>query len=62
MIEMFDYLAERNMVIYPGKLTKAESFRIGSIGEITTDDIRVLCDMISEYLAVKNITIPVSYL
>ncbi len=31
---MYDFLAERALVIYPGKLTVAETFRIGSIGEI----------------------------
>jgi 2-aminoethylphosphonate-pyruvate transaminase len=32
--EFYDHLASKNLVIYPGKLTVAETFRIGSIGEI----------------------------
>lgn len=39
---MYDYLAQENMVIYPGKKTKAPTFRIGSIGELTTEDMEKL--------------------
>jgi len=58
---MYEYLASRHLVIYPGKLTKAESFRIGSIGEINLENISTLCEAIKGYLTEKHIPIPVSY-
>jgi len=36
---MYDFLAERNFVIYPGKKTKAPTFRIGSIGDLNFKDM-----------------------
>lgn len=36
----YDLLKERGYVIYPGKLTVAESFRIGCIGRLSTDHMR----------------------
>lgn len=45
-IEFYNYLAERGLVIYPGKLTQGKSFRIGSIGEIYEKDIRKLLEAI----------------
>jgi 2-aminoethylphosphonate-pyruvate transaminase len=35
-------LKERGFVIYPGKLTEAETFRIGNIGDIFPEDMRRL--------------------
>ena len=49
------------MIIYPGKLTEALSFRIGSIGEIYKEDMSKLCDEIENYLAKKNIPTPITY-
>ena len=37
--EFYDRLRERGFAIYPGKLTVADSFRIGCIGRIGTDEI-----------------------
>jgi 2-aminoethylphosphonate-pyruvate transaminase len=39
-------------VIYPGKLTDADTFRIGNIGEIYEEDIQELCTIIEEYMGV----------
>ncbi|MHB1219728.1 MAG: 2-aminoethylphosphonate--pyruvate transaminase [Alphaproteobacteria bacterium] len=36
----YDFLKERGYVIYPGKLTVAESFRIGCIGRLSADHMR----------------------
>jgi 2-aminoethylphosphonate-pyruvate transaminase len=38
----YDSLAARGFVIYPGKLTRAESFRIGCIGALTPADFERL--------------------
>ncbi|KHF31424.1 2-aminoethylphosphonate--pyruvate transaminase [Paenibacillus sp. P1XP2] len=37
-------------MIYPGKLTDVDTFRIGNIGEIYPDDIERLCGIISDYM------------
>jgi len=36
----YDKLKDRGYVIYPGKLTVADSFRIGCIGRLFPDDMR----------------------
>jgi 2-aminoethylphosphonate-pyruvate transaminase len=38
--EFYDRLKERGYVIYPGKLTVADSFRIGCIGRLYPDHMR----------------------
>ena len=38
--EFYDRLKERGYVIYPGKLTVADSFRIGCIGALNADHMR----------------------
>jgi len=47
---MYDYLADRKMLIYPGKLTKLETFRLGSIGELYPKDCEHLMLEIKKYL------------
>jgi 2-aminoethylphosphonate-pyruvate transaminase len=39
-VDFYDRLRQRGFVIYPGKLTVADSFRIGCIGRIDRADIR----------------------
>ena len=46
------YVKERGYVLYPGKLTDEDTFRIGNIGEIYEDDIEELCKVIEEYKGV----------
>ncbi|KAA0566643.1 2-aminoethylphosphonate--pyruvate transaminase [Bacillus sp. CH30_1T] len=48
--DFYSYVKERGYVIYPGKLTEVNTFRIGNIGEIYEDDIQNLCDVIAEYM------------
>ncbi|SIT72965.1 2-aminoethylphosphonate--pyruvate transaminase [Edaphobacillus lindanitolerans] len=45
----YDYLKEEGFVIYPGKLTDEDTFRIGNIGEIYPADIERLCGLIENY-------------
>ncbi len=40
--EFYDSLARLGLVIYPGKLSQAECFRIGTIGRIFEPDVRLL--------------------
>ena len=44
----YDRLAERGYLIYPGKLTVADSFRVGCIGRMGNDDIRNALVVIEE--------------
>jgi len=47
----YDALKDRGYVIYPGKLTVADSFRIGCIGRITPDDMRSFIATVAQVLA-----------
>ena len=47
----YDALAARGFVIYPGKLTVADSFRIGCIGRLGETEIRAALAAIREVLA-----------
>ncbi len=38
----YDALKARRFVIYPGKISQADTFRIGTIGHVFPDDIRQL--------------------
>lgn len=52
-LEMYDYIKDRGYAIYPGKLTNADTFRIGNIGEIYKEDIEILCDIFEQFLKEK---------
>lgn len=47
----YEKLNERGFAIYPGKLTKADCFRIGNIGRISTEDVKALLSAIAEVKA-----------
>jgi 2-aminoethylphosphonate-pyruvate transaminase len=40
--EFYSRLSDRGFVIYPGKLSKVDCFRVGSIGRIFPNDVRAL--------------------
>ncbi|MDF2592697.1 MAG: 2-aminoethylphosphonate--pyruvate transaminase [Clostridia bacterium] len=46
----YHHVKERGFVLYPGKLTDVDTFRIGNIGEIYEQDILQLCDIIKGYV------------
>ena len=50
-------LSEKGYVIYPGKVSKADCFRIGCIGHIFPDDMRGLLEAIRETLAEMGVTL-----
>ena len=52
--QMYEYIKDRGYAIYPGKVTEAETFRIGNIGEIYKDDIEKLCEIMKEFLEEYN--------
>lgn len=46
----YQYVKQQGFVLYPGKLTAVDTFRIGNIGEIFAEDIQQLCGIIEEYI------------
>ncbi|MGE4318505.1 MAG: 2-aminoethylphosphonate--pyruvate transaminase [Deferribacterales bacterium] len=48
--KMYSFLRDNGFYIYPGKLTKKQTFRIGTIGNVFPQDIRRLLLLISDYL------------
>ncbi|CAD8122929.1 unnamed protein product [Paramecium sonneborni] len=55
--QFYDYLANKNLIIYPGKMTKAETFRIGSIGALTMDHMISLIEEIKTYITDTNLQV-----
>ena len=47
---------ERGFLLYPGKLTRAETFRVGCIGAIDTEDLKAAVVAIAESLSALGIT------
>jgi 2-aminoethylphosphonate-pyruvate transaminase len=52
----YDSLKERGYVIYPGKLTVAESFRIGCIGRLSADHMRGALEAVRAVLDKMGVT------
>ena len=52
--EMYEFIKARGYAIYPGKVTEAETFRIGNIGEIYHEDIEKLIAIFREFLKTKG--------
>lgn len=51
----YDKLRERNFVIYPGKLTVADSFRIGCIGRLGETEMKAFLAAVTAVLADMNV-------
>jgi 2-aminoethylphosphonate-pyruvate transaminase len=51
----YDALKDRGYVIYPGKLTVADSFRIGCIGRLNADHMRGAVAAVREILAAMKV-------
>jgi 2-aminoethylphosphonate-pyruvate transaminase len=49
--ELYRLLAARGMVIYPGKVSNADCFRIGTIGRISPEQVQALVSEIGRVLA-----------
>lgn len=48
--KMHDFLYERGFTIYPGKISKTNTFRIATIGNLTEDDIERFGDAMRSYI------------
>ena len=47
----YDKLKDRGYVIYPGKLTVADSFRIGCIGRLSPDHMRGAVEAVRQVIS-----------
>ena len=56
--QFYNTLSDKGFVIYPGKLTQADCFRIGNIGKIFEQDIQGLLQAIQDTLAEMQVTMP----
>ncbi len=48
--QMYEYIKERGYVLYPGKVMEADTFRVGNIGEIYSEDIEKLTEIMTDFL------------
>ena len=55
----YDGLKDRGYVIYPGKLTVADSFRIGCIGRLYPKDMRSAVAAVRDVLEDMNVSLPI---
>ncbi|KRF67534.1 2-aminoethylphosphonate--pyruvate aminotransferase [Bacillus sp. Soil768D1] len=53
--DFYSFIKEEGYVIYPGKLTDIDTFRIGNIGEIYEEDIQKLCNIVEKYMKVVTV-------
>ena len=56
--EFYHRLTEQGLVIYPGKVSNADCFRIGTIGHLFPDDMRTLVEAIRRTLGAMQIDSP----
>ncbi len=54
----YDRLKARGKVVYPGKVSSADCFRIGNIGDLYPDDMRALTAAIQETLVEMGLALP----
>ena len=48
--KFYNALSDKNFLIYPGKLTVAETFRIGCIGDLNEDDMKETLSAVKEVI------------
>jgi 2-aminoethylphosphonate-pyruvate transaminase len=53
-------LSERGFIIYPGKLTKVDTFRIGNIGRLFPNDLEQLVNAVEAVLGEMGCGVPVT--
>ncbi|MFO0790988.1 MAG: 2-aminoethylphosphonate--pyruvate transaminase [Pirellulales bacterium] len=56
--EFYQQLNDKGFVIYPGKVSDADCFRIGTIGRLSTSDVTALLSAIREALGEMGIELP----
>jgi len=53
--QFYEALKQSGFVIYPGKVSKADTFRIGNIGDVHEQDIMNLLAAVRKYLQIWNV-------
>tara|TARA_B100000989_G_C19421514_1_gene418847 strand:+ start:66 stop:335 length:270 start_codon:yes stop_codon:yes gene_type:complete len=48
--KFYNALSDKNFLIYPGKLTVAETFRIGCIGDLNENDMKETLSAVKEVI------------
>lgn len=56
--QFYQRLSDKGMVIYPGKLTEVDCFRIGNIGRLFESDVALLLTTIESSLLEMNVKMP----
>lgn len=54
-LEFYHFIKNKGFVIYPGKISQAATFRIGNIGHLFPDDMKLLIEKIREVSDVMNL-------
>src|ERR1019366_9040618 len=52
---LYEGVRDKGFILYPGKLTQVETFRVGCIGALDTHDIRKVVDAVGTTLAEMGI-------
>ena len=53
--DFYDRVREKGYILYPGKLTQVETFRVGCIGAIGPDEMRQAVNAVRDTLAEMGI-------
>jgi len=53
---LYDEARKRGFILYPGKLTTVETFRVGCIGHVDEDDVKRAIEAIAEALKAMGVT------
>lgn len=53
--KFYDYVKDKGFILYPGKLTHEDTFRIGNIGEIYPSDMEELITIVRGYMEGENV-------
>lgn len=54
--DFYEFIKAEGYVLYPGKISSAETFRIGNIGEVSENDIEGLLKAVAKYCRFLNFT------
>lgn len=56
--KLYSRLSDKGQVIYPGKVTNADCFRIGNIGHLFPDDVRTFLGHLEDVLKEMGLPVP----
>merc|ERR1712141_417756 len=59
--KFYSRLSDLGQCIYPGKVTDADTFRIGNIGHLFAEDCRKLIVCIKKVLQEMSVPVPIQY-